>query len=140
MGDLQEFTKDELLSLHSEGRCIITDHTHFGEYPLQIVQEGKKFESWLLCLPSSIFQVLCEGTYISFRHQSNHLPQFFFFFFLFEKEEICSCVLVFEFVQFFSMCMGPKLEVMTQKVFSLSKFLTGYYRYLKCLYVNGISE
>lgn len=65
---------------------------------------------------------------------------FFFFFFLFEKEEICSCVLVFEFVQFFSMCMGPKLEVMTQKVFSLSKFLTGYYRYLKCLYVNRISE
>lgn len=27
--DLEEFSKDELLSLDSEGRCIITDHTHF---------------------------------------------------------------------------------------------------------------
>uniref|UniRef100_A0A0R0FQ15 GRF-type domain-containing protein n=1 Tax=Glycine max TaxID=3847 RepID=A0A0R0FQ15_SOYBN len=26
----KEFTKDELLSLDSEGRCIITDHTHFA--------------------------------------------------------------------------------------------------------------
>jgi len=30
--DLKEFSKDELISLDSEGRCIITDHTHFGEY------------------------------------------------------------------------------------------------------------
>lgn len=29
MEDLEEFSKDELLSLDSEGRCIITDHTHF---------------------------------------------------------------------------------------------------------------
>ncbi|KAK8471581.1 hypothetical protein PHAVU_003G261600 [Phaseolus vulgaris] len=27
--DLEEFSKDELISLDSEGRCIITDHTHF---------------------------------------------------------------------------------------------------------------
>ncbi|XP_027921654.1 DNA-(apurinic or apyrimidinic site) lyase 2 isoform X2 [Vigna unguiculata] len=27
--DLKEFSKDELISLDSEGRCIITDHTHF---------------------------------------------------------------------------------------------------------------
>jgi len=30
--DLEEFSKDELISLDSEGRCIMTDHTHFGEY------------------------------------------------------------------------------------------------------------
>ncbi|KAH1058764.1 hypothetical protein GYH30_003033 [Glycine max] len=29
MEDLEKFSKDELLSLDSEGRCIITDHTHF---------------------------------------------------------------------------------------------------------------
>lgn len=34
MEDLEKFSKDELLSLDSEGRCIITDHTHFGEYSL----------------------------------------------------------------------------------------------------------
>ncbi|XP_019446881.1 PREDICTED: DNA-(apurinic or apyrimidinic site) lyase 2 [Lupinus angustifolius] len=27
--DLEEFSKDELLSVDSEGRCIITDHSHF---------------------------------------------------------------------------------------------------------------
>ncbi|CAJ1942363.1 unnamed protein product [Sphenostylis stenocarpa] len=27
--DLEEFSKDELISLDSEGRCIVTDHTHF---------------------------------------------------------------------------------------------------------------
>lgn len=30
MDDLEEFSKDELLSVDSEGRCIITDHSHFG--------------------------------------------------------------------------------------------------------------
>lgn len=30
--DLEEFSKDELLSVDSEGRCIITDHSHFGEW------------------------------------------------------------------------------------------------------------
>lgn len=29
MDDLEEFSKDELLSVDSEGRCIITDHSHF---------------------------------------------------------------------------------------------------------------
>ncbi|KAJ1422611.1 Endonuclease/exonuclease/phosphatase superfamily [Sesbania bispinosa] len=29
MEDLEEFSKDELLSVDSEGRCIITDHSHF---------------------------------------------------------------------------------------------------------------
>ncbi|RDX86562.1 DNA-(apurinic or apyrimidinic site) lyase 2, partial [Mucuna pruriens] len=29
MEDLEEFSKDELLSLDSEGRCVMTDHTHF---------------------------------------------------------------------------------------------------------------
>lgn len=28
---LQEFSKDELLKVDSEGRCIITDHGHFGK-------------------------------------------------------------------------------------------------------------
>ncbi|XP_061354902.1 DNA-(apurinic or apyrimidinic site) endonuclease 2 isoform X3 [Gastrolobium bilobum] len=29
MEDLEEFSKDELLSVDSEGRCIVTDHSHF---------------------------------------------------------------------------------------------------------------
>lgn len=29
--ELEEFDRDELLKIDSEGRCIITDHGHFGE-------------------------------------------------------------------------------------------------------------
>lgn len=28
----EEFAKEELLKVDSEGRCIITDHGHFGEH------------------------------------------------------------------------------------------------------------
>lgn len=28
---LEEFSKDELLKVDNEGRCVITDHGHFGE-------------------------------------------------------------------------------------------------------------
>jgi AP endonuclease-2 len=28
--DLEDYSKDELLSVDSEGRCIVTDHGHFG--------------------------------------------------------------------------------------------------------------
>jgi AP endonuclease-2 len=28
--DLEDYSKDELLSVDSEGRCIVTDHDHFG--------------------------------------------------------------------------------------------------------------
>lgn len=28
---LEEFSKEELLKLDSEGRCIVTDHGHFGK-------------------------------------------------------------------------------------------------------------
>ena len=31
---LTEFRKDELLKIDSEGRCVITDHGHFGNYSL----------------------------------------------------------------------------------------------------------
>lgn len=31
---LECFSKDELLKVDSEGRCLITDHGHFGEYML----------------------------------------------------------------------------------------------------------
>lgn len=31
--DLEEFSKDELLSVDSEGRCVFTDHGHFGVCP-----------------------------------------------------------------------------------------------------------
>jgi AP endonuclease-2 len=27
-----EFSKDELLKVDSEGRCVMTDHGHFGEF------------------------------------------------------------------------------------------------------------
>lgn len=29
---LEEFSKDELLKVDGEGRCIITDHGHFGMF------------------------------------------------------------------------------------------------------------
>ena len=54
--DIEEFSIDELLSVDSEGRCIITDHGHFGERPVHKCLL-KQFESWLPCLPSSIFRM-----------------------------------------------------------------------------------
>lgn len=29
---LEEFARDELLKVDSEGRCVITDHGHFGGF------------------------------------------------------------------------------------------------------------
>lgn len=34
---LEEFAKDELLKVDSEGRCIITDHGHFGELNMILI-------------------------------------------------------------------------------------------------------
>lgn len=34
---LEEFAKDELLKVDSEGRCIITDHGHFGELSMTLI-------------------------------------------------------------------------------------------------------
>ena len=31
---LEEFERDELLRVDCEGRCVVTDHTHFGEFSL----------------------------------------------------------------------------------------------------------
>lgn len=32
--DLEDFSKDELLNVDSEGRCVVTDHGHFGACPV----------------------------------------------------------------------------------------------------------
>ena len=37
VGGLEEFAKDELLKVDSEGRCIITDHGHFGELNIVLI-------------------------------------------------------------------------------------------------------
>ena len=29
---LEEFEKDELVKVDSEGRCVVTDHNHFGAF------------------------------------------------------------------------------------------------------------
>lgn len=29
---LEDFAKDDLLKVDNEGRCVVTDHGHFGEY------------------------------------------------------------------------------------------------------------
>lgn len=34
---LEEFTRDELLKVDGEGRCIITDHGHFGEFNVLVI-------------------------------------------------------------------------------------------------------
>lgn len=34
---LEEFEKDDLLKIDSEGRCIITDHAHFGTFSTLVV-------------------------------------------------------------------------------------------------------
>ena len=31
---LEEFGKDELFKIDGEGRCVVTDHGHFGEFEL----------------------------------------------------------------------------------------------------------
>lgn len=33
---LEEFDRDELLKIDSEGRCVITDHGHFGEFDMLV--------------------------------------------------------------------------------------------------------
>lgn len=37
---LECFSRDELLKVDSEGRCLITDHGHFGEYVLSAKTTG----------------------------------------------------------------------------------------------------
>lgn len=37
-GGLEEFAKDDLLQVDSEGRCVITDHSHFGGFLLEETQ------------------------------------------------------------------------------------------------------
>lgn len=34
---LEEFSKEELLQVDGEGRCIITDHHHFGTFFLSFI-------------------------------------------------------------------------------------------------------
>ena len=34
---LEEFSREELLKVDSEGRCIITDHGHFGEFNIRLL-------------------------------------------------------------------------------------------------------
>lgn len=42
---LEEFSKEELLKIDSEGRCVITDHGHFGEFDMLWINEQ------VCCLP-----------------------------------------------------------------------------------------
>lgn len=37
---LECFSREELLKVDSEGRCLITDHGHFGEYMLSTKTTG----------------------------------------------------------------------------------------------------
>lgn len=41
---LEEFARDELLKVDSEGRCVVTDHGHFGELSVLLIskREDKK--------------------------------------------------------------------------------------------------
>lgn len=40
-GGLEEFSKEELLKIDSEGRCVITDHGHFGEFDMLWINARK---------------------------------------------------------------------------------------------------
>lgn len=77
---LEEFSKEELLKLDSEGRCIVTDHGHFGKLIYYCLLVYKFMVSTCHPIKRTLVTILVASS----------CPLFFFF-----KESACrpfSCI------------------------------------------------
>jgi hypothetical protein len=55
---LGEVTREELLRLDNEGRCIITDHGHFGKTLLAL--KGELYDFDMICQCSIVAYLICS--------------------------------------------------------------------------------